>query len=936
MKRSRILSIAALALALTPLAACGDSRSEEQKLIDANLKLEQMSFRSAVIELRNVLRANPQSLQARMALARALEQLQDFDAAEKELERAVELGASPDDTLPVLAQIYLGRTAFAQMLAEIDPAQVSSPATRSELEALRGKAMLAMGSKAEAATLFDQVLAAGASTEAQRVALLGKATIASDQADFTLAEKLARQSLEIAPDSAESFLRVGQLLLVQNKQAEANSFLSDANTTKLRMVPMDRFRLLGERAQAAMAVGDLDAANAAAQAMSKINSDHPMSGYLRGQVAYQREDYDTALEDLQAVAAKYPGFIPVQALLGAVSLRRGEYEQAEVFLSTAIAAQPNNAGVRQLLAETRMRMSRPEAAAATLRDGLRNDQGNSMLLTMLGRATAQTDGGDTGVQYLLQALEADPSNVQAKISLAAGYVASGDRDKAIELIESLPEDAIDPKRKQILLVVSRYDENDPSAARAKLDELLAATPDDPSVLALAGGFALSTGDLDSARRRYEQVLTIEPDNRSAQLAILRVDEQQNDLSRSRQLFTQLVERNPSDYMANLVLAKIAESDGDHQRAIALVTRANVIDPTQLLPNLTLVSEAMRVRNLDEAESYARQALSHHSQSAQANGALGFVFLERRNFDEALGFLKKAAGLSPENFFYHYKLAQAQVGAGQLAQARASFRESFRLNSSHLASLRSLAILEVRAGEGKRADELLRFAKDNYGAGPRLDELTGDIRSAQGQHAEAMLAFNTAFETSPSWPLASKIYNERRELGSPDATLPLRNWLDGNPKHVPARLLLAQHYQRAKNDVKAIEQYEMLIVEKPDSAYALNNLAWLYFSQDGAQNRQRALEIAERAFKLAPLNADIADTFGWIQFNSGQAQAGLETLRRALSGTSARRKPDIAYHLAAVLHETGARDEARETLIQALASTRPFQSRAEAQQLLESL
>ena len=936
MNRSSVLAVAALAIALTPLAACGDTRSEEQKLTDANLKIENMSFRSAVIELRNVLRANPKSLPARMALSRALVELQDFDAAEKEVERAIELGAAADDYMPLLAQIYVGRSAYAQVLAEIDTSKVNSPSVRSELEALRGNALMAMGSKSEADALFDQILAAGQSTEAQRIALLGKATLASDQADFTLAEKLARQSLEIAPDSAESFLRVGQLLLVQNKKLEAAEFLREENTTDQRLAPMDRFRLLGERAQAAMLNKDLDAAAAAAQAMSKINSNHPMSAYLRGQVAYQREDYDTAIEDLQAVAAKFPNFIPAQALLGAVSMRRGEYEQAEVFLSTAIAAQPDNASVRQLLAETRMRMSRPDAAAQTLRDGLRNDQGNSTLLTMLGRATAMQGGSDTGVSYLRQALEADPENLQARLALAAAYVGNGENAKAVEMLESLPEGAIDEKRRQILLVVAGFDENDPSGAREQLNELLADAPDDVAVLALAGSFALSTGDLAGARERFEQVRALEPDNRSALLGILRVDEQEGDMSRSRQVFGELLQRSPDDFLGNLVLARIAEEDGNHQRAIELVMRANQVDPGQLQPNLMLVTESLRKRDLDEAERYARQALSNNPQAGRAHAAVGLVMLERRRFDEARTELKKATEFEPENFFFHYNLARAWLGSGQLAQARDSFRESFRLNPRHLSSLRSLAILEVRAGEEQRAEQLLRFAKDNYGEGPAHDELTGDIRSAQGQHAEALLAYNKALDAAPSWPLTAKMFNERKALGSPDVTLPLRNWLENNRQHVPARLMLAQEYQRAQDNVKAIEQYEMLIVQNPDSAYALNNLAWLYFSQDGSGNRQRALEIAERAFRLAPLNANVADTYGWIQFNSGQPEAGLETLRGAMSGTTARRSPDIAYHLAAVLHETGARDEARETLIQALASTRPFESRAQAEQLLESL
>ncbi len=243
---------------------------------------------------------------------------------------------------------------------------------------------------------------------------------------------------------------------------------------------------------------------------------------------------------------------------------------------------------------------------------------------------------------------------------------------------------------------------------------------------------------------------------------------------------------------------------------------------------------------------------------------------------------------------------------------------------------------MRAGESQRADQLVRNARDAIGDEAVVDELEGDVRGAQSKFSEAMLMYRRAYDVAPSWPLARKLFRTGQRTGTPDATAPLRSWLKDNPKHIPARVLLAQTYHRANESLKAIEQYEMLIVDQPDAAFALNNLAWLYFEQDGAQNRQRALEMADRAYRLAPRNVDIADTLGWIQFNSGQVSAGLETLRAAMASTTPRRSPDIAYHLAAVLHETGASDEARETLLQAMSSTRPFASRQDAQKLLDSL
>ena len=936
MSRAPVWALAGLILLSSPLSACGDNRSEEQKLVDAQLKLDQMSYRSAVIDLRNVLRGNPNSLPARLGLAEALEQLGDAAAAEKEIGRAIELGATPDQYFEILAGALDSRGAHAELLAEINPALVEDSETSSTLHALRGRAMLAMGSIPEASNVFNEVLQSGQSVEGQRVALLGQASIASSKADFAGALRYAKKSLEIAPDSAESFLRIGQLLVFSGEYDEALTFLSDENADGIRMTHMERFRMIGERAQSYLGLNDLDAADANAMKLAQLAPEHPMSGYLRGRIAYQRGDYDAALEYLQGVGAKFPRFVPVQTLLGAVSLKRGEFEQAESFLSNAISENPDNAAARQLLAETRMQMRRPDAAAQTLRDGLRNDESNPQLLAMLGRATVQAGESDAGVELLEQSLATDPNNAQANIALAAAYVAQGNNAKAVELIESLPDGVIPTDRKRVLLVVSKYREEEPGPARRQLEALLNETPDDVSIILLAGSFYLATDDLERAREQFERALELEPDNRSIMMAILRADEQQDNYARSRELFTKLRERDATDIVSRLVLARLAEQSGDHDGAIEMVREANAIDDTVLLPNITLAGEAMRLNDLDTADRFAQMSVRHHPDSAQAQAAVGLVNLRRGQFAEAVSAFRRATQIDDKNFYYYYQLARAQIGVKQISPARESLQSSLRLNPQHFPSLRSLILLEVRSGNNARADDLLRSAAKAIGEGPVLDELTGDVRIAQKKYAEAAQAYLAAQQVKPSWSLAAKIFQTLQRTGARDPARSVKQWLDDNPDHLPARLVLAQAYQKAGQETQAIEQYEMLVAQKPDSALALNNMAWLYFKQPGTENRMRALEMAQKAHRLAPTNYDIGDTYGWIQVQSGQFDDGLATLREALSLTSIRRSPDIAYHLAVALVDSNGRDEARETLLQALSSTRTFVSRDDAQALLDSL
>ncbi|MEM6639852.1 MAG: XrtA/PEP-CTERM system TPR-repeat protein PrsT [Pseudomonadota bacterium] len=918
------------------LTACGDSRSPEQVLADANQKIEALSYRSAIIELRSLLKDNPDNLGARLSLARALLEVGDYDTADKELARAQDLNATQEQFAKLLAEVYMARGEFAQLLAEIDPSKVDPPALSSELKALRANAMLALGSRSDATKIYEQVLADGESTEAQRIALLGLASVAERSADYTKAEKLARQSLEIAPDSAESYLRVGQYIIVQTRFDEAISFLSEDGASGVRMSRMERFRWYGERTQAFLGAAKYDEARESANVMNQISPSHPMSGFLLGQVEFRSGNLDTALETVQDVVAKFPTFVPAKALLGAISLERGDYEQAEEYLSAAIAAEPGNASTRQLLAATRMRMERPEDAAQTLREGMRNGASNASVLAMLGNATVQQGQSDEGVALLQQALEAEPDNAQAAISLASAYVARGERSRALDLINSLPDNVIEPRRREILTVVASFDERNPSAAQRKLESLLSEAPHDVELLGLAGGFYLTTGDTPKARDAYEKIIDIDPLNRAGLTGILRVEERTGDYARTRELFSAALRDNPNEVFPHLVLARIEEVAGNHGKAIELVRAAHGVDETALQPNLVLSSEALNNGDFGAADRHARLALTHHPDVARSQLAMGLVHVRQQEFDQSLPYLNRAVSLDPDNYFNHYQLGAVQSNIGQLAQARSSFREAYRLNPEHLASLRSLAILEIRAGDSRRADELLREARASVGDGPVLDELTGDIRASQKKFSEALAAYQRAFAANQTWPLVRKRFAMLGETGAPDVTLPLRNWLKDNPRHIPARVLLAQTYLRVNDRLNAIEQYEMVIIEQPESAFALNNLAWLYLNEAGPDNQRRALEMATKAHRLAPLNFDIADTLGWVQFNNGRLNESVDTLREAMSSTTPRRSPDIAYHLAAVLQESGSGDEAREILIRALSATRPFENRAAAEQLLETL
>jgi uncharacterized protein (TIGR03790 family) len=116
----------------------------------------------------------------------------------------------------------------------------------------------------------------------------------------------------------------------------------------------------------------------------------------------------------------------------------------------------------------------------------------------------------------------------------------------------------------------------------------------------------------------------------------------------------------------------------------------------------------------------------------------------------------------------------------------------------------------------------------------------------------------------------------------------------DPRLTLAQIQLATLYETAGAHDKARARYEQILAVEPNNAIILNNLAYSLAVHAG--ERERALDLAERAFRLAKAPA-IADTLGWIHHLRGDDRAAsplLESAAAALPGNV-----DILVHAAVV-------------------------------------
>ncbi len=98
-------------------------------------------------------------------------------------------------------------------------------------------------------------------------------------------------------------------------------------------------------------------------------------------------------------------------------------------------------------------------------------------------------------------------------------------------------------------------------------------------------------------------------------------------------------------------------------------------------------------------------------------------------------------------------------------------------------------------------------------------------------------------------------------------------------------ILGDWYLHKKDYSATIRAYNEALIRNPDSAYVLNNLAWIYATCDDRllRNPEKAIRLALKAVSLNPAS-HILDTLAESYFVNGMLDNAIQTARRALAET----------------------------------------------------
>ena len=592
---------------------------------------------------------------------------------------------------------------------------------------------------------------------------------------------------------------------------------------------------------------------------------------------------------------------------------------------------------------------------------------------ILGRGLAQEKLRNYGEaeKTLLQACAAKSQPV-CWLSLGRVQVALGKLDEARRAIDRVV--AVDQTELSAVLLEA-YLADDDARARAALSHLEKWTEharSEKPPRAIPAEYYLaqvalfrqlkSKSAFDAAKAQAKKAQIAQP---RAALGLVELAVKTGRTGLAIELLRKIAEGHPSDEVRRQV-AKLAHGLGDHRLA------GDILDtlPGSDLELLTLRAEHDFATGRPEANATLRQALRLTKDSgeesrlrlllAEANLRSGQVddaraeaeavlkngpneaavlLLAQADLAEndakgALGRLTPLLGQGRVSLVTRELAARAHLALGHRDEARPQLDAILLEQPTHPRAARIRVALEVdsqKPAEATRiARELVRRAPED--AGLRL-LLADAVRHAEGT-AAAIASLRESTQALPGdarpWMrLVSALEENKAEA---EALATLEEAHRKMPDEGALTAALATKLAQAGRSEQAASLYQGLLQRAANDPVALNNLAVIY--ADDLANPGQAVSLAERAYSLSHEPA-IADTLGWALYRRGapgdleRARTLLESARSTLTGPGAR------YHLGAVLVASGAADEGRRLLSQALAQADDFPGADDARALLKA-
>ncbi|WP_321806850.1 tetratricopeptide repeat protein [Burkholderia sp. BCC1993] len=470
----------------------------------------------------------------------------------------------------------------------------------------------------------------------------------------------------------------------------------------------------------------------------------------------------------------------------------------------------------------------------------------------------------------------DPRMAQRATEIALGAQSPADALSAADLWRQYAPDSNRASQVDAALLVLSGKPADAQPMLAR--ELARATGETrgPAILALQA-LLVRGADRVGGLAVLKDMLKNDMNRPEAQLAIARQQLAVDDKAGAAQSLKQALQIRPDYLPAALMLSQM----GPAERAAGITSFEKYVqqNPKSRDARLALSQLYLADDRLDDAQKQFETMRKLDAKDPTPLMALALIKVQQKKLDDASAYLKQYVQLGNkqpnldvgQGYIY---LAQISIEQGNDAQASQWLDKVDQTSQHYLPAQITRAQLLQKQGKTDEARKV-------------LDDLPiSDPRDA------AVVA-----RTDASILFTAKRY--------PEAEARLAQAVQDFPDDPDLRYDYAMAAEKTGHYAAMEKQLRELIRTQPDNPQAYNALG--YSLADRNQRLPEASKLIDKALSLAPNDAYIMDSLGWVKYRMGDAAGAAKVLRRAYE---LQPNAEIGAHLGEVLWKSGAQDDAR--------------------------
>ncbi|MFN7609528.1 MAG: XrtA/PEP-CTERM system TPR-repeat protein PrsT, partial [bacterium] len=453
-----------------------------------------------------------------------------------------------------------------------------------------------------------------------------------------------------------------------------------------------------------------------------------------------------ALNELENLAKNSDSTHADEALFAA-RLGRGELDAALATLDSIAKKRPESAEPYEMRGRVLLMRRDLAGARAAFEQALKIDPAFYVATSNLALIDMIEAQPDAAIKRLRGAIERDPKNSQAMVTLAEVLVRQGaqvNEVKALftEAVAATPLEA-EPRLKLIEYTLRRRQLKD---ALAAAQDAVAALPGDVRILEAVGNAQVQAGDVEQGINTFRRLATSLPTSPMPYMKLADAYQLSNAREQMVAAAKKAVDIAPESSEAQAKLVDVLMRSGQPKVALEHARRMRAVKPQS--PTGYLLEAIYESRSGNDAGAIAalREGVER-TKSADIAGKLYSLLLKTERTSEAEKFGSAWLRSHPRDAAFEYLVSVADISRGDLSSAEARLRRVVNVYRDNVVALNNLAWVLAKTGKPGG----IEFAQRAVNLSPDVPELLDTLAmtlAADRQWGAAIKTQKRALELAP--------------------------------------------------------------------------------------------------------------------------------------------------------------------------------------------